>query len=295
MTSTTASPAARGGALDALEQDAASRTVPGKPRKPRRKIGDLLLHGYTWLVIVWLCVPIVVMIAFSFNNPRGRYNTVWVGPTTKYWSSELFAFNDLTSALENSLFIAVVSTLITTILGTMIGIALGKYRFRGRAPFNVLLFAAISAPEIVMGASLLSLFVTLQTPRGYITILIAHVLFSLSFVAVVVRARVLTLDPSIEDAARDLGASPFTTFRRVTFPMIFPGILSGALLAFVLSIDDYVVTSFTNGNVQTFPVWIYGVSKLGLPPQADVMGTLIFVGGILIAVSNRVISSRRSR
>jgi spermidine/putrescine transport system permease protein len=128
-----------------------------------------------------------------------------------------------------------------------------------------------------------------------VTILIAHVMFSLSFVAIVVRARVLTLDPSIEDAARDLGASSWTTFRRVTFPMIVPGILSGALLAFVLSIDDYVVTSFTSGNVTTFPLWIYGVSKLGLPPQADVMGTMIFVAGLLIAGTNAVVSARRSR
>jgi spermidine/putrescine transport system permease protein len=286
----------RGSALDALEESA-------KPRKrrssdgarPRRRIGDVLLHGYTWLVIIWLSLPIFVMIVFGFNDPKGRYNTTWVGFTFKYWSSKLFAFEDLTNALMASIWIAVVSTIVTTILGTMIGIALGKYRFRGQGSFNLLLFAVISAPEIVLGASLLSLFTTLNTGLGYITILIAHVMFSLSFVAVVVRARVLTLDPSIEDAARDLGASSWTTFRRVTFPMIFPGILSGALLAFVLSIDDYVVTSFTSGNVVTFPLWIYGVSKLGLPPQADVMGTIIFVIGIMIAVTNAVVSKRRSR
>ena len=155
--------------------------------------------------------------------------------------------------------------------------------------------AVISAPEIVLGASLLTLFTTLNTGLGYITILIAHIMFSLSFVAIVVRARVLTLDPSIEDAARDLGADSWTTFWRVTFPLIFPGILSGALLAFVLSIDDYVVTSFTAGNVTTFPLWIYGVSKLGLPPQADVMGTIIFVLGLMIALTNGIVSKRRAR
>jgi spermidine/putrescine transport system permease protein len=286
----------RGSALDALEENEKPRTrrSSGGPR-PRRRIGDVLLHSYTWVVIVWLSLPILVMIVFSFNNPHGRFNTTWVGFTTKYWSSKLFAFQDLTNALEVSLLLAVLSTIITTILGTMIGIALGKYRFRGQGSFNLLLFAAISAPEIVLGASLLSLFTTLNTGLGFVTILIAHVMFSLSFVAVVVRARVLTLDPSIEDAARDLGASSWTTFWRVTFPMIFPGILSGALLAFVLSIDDYVVTSFTSGNVVTFPLWIYGVSKLGLPPQADVMGTIIFLAGILIAVTNVVVSKRRSR
>jgi spermidine/putrescine transport system permease protein len=283
----------RRASLDELE--ATEGAAPPAPNKPRRRIGDTLLHSYTWLVIVWLSLPVFVMIVFSFNNPHGRYNTTWVGFTTKYWSSKLFAFEDLTQALITSLVIAVVSTAITTILGTMIGIALGKYRFRGQGSFNLLLFAVISAPEIVLGASLLSFFTTFNTGLGYVTILIAHVMFSLSFVAIVVRARVLTLDPSIEDAARDLGANSWTTFRRVTFPMIVPGILSGALLAFVLSIDDYVVTSFTSGNVTTFPLWIYGVSKLGLPPQADVMGTMIFVAGLLIAGTNAVVSARRSR
>jgi len=281
---------------EALERppSAGRRRVDAGDR-PRRRVGDVLLHTYTWIVIVWLSLPVVVMIVFSFNNPHGRYNTTWVGFTTKFWSTELFAFQDLTRALLNSIVIAVLSTLITTILGTMIGIALGKYRFRGQGSLNLLLFAAISAPEIVMGASLLSLFATLNTGFGYVTILIAHIMFSLSFVAIVVRARVLTLDPSIEDAARDLGATSWTTFRRVTFPMIFPGILSGALLAFVLSIDDYVVTSFTAGNVTTFPLWIYGVSKLGLPPQADVMGTMIFAAGLIIAGTNALVSARRSR
>jgi spermidine/putrescine transport system permease protein len=283
----------RRASLDELE--ATEGAAPTAPNKPRRRLGDALLHSYTWLVIVWLSLPVFVMIVFSFNNPHGRYNTTWVGFTTKYWSSKLFAFEDLTQALITSLVIAVVSTAITTILGTMIGIALGKYRFRGQGSFNLLLFAVISAPEIVLGASLLSFFTTFNTGLGYVTILIAHVMFSLSFVAIVVRARVLTLDPSIEDAARDLGANSWTTFRRVTFPMIVPGILSGALLAFVLSIDDYVVTSFTSGNVTTFPLWIYGVSKLGLPPQADVMGTMIFVAGLLIAGTNAVVSARRSR
>lgn len=286
----------RGSALDALDEGAKPRTRrSSRGPRPRRRIGDVLLHTYTWLVILWLSLPIFVMIVFSFNDPRGRYNTTWVGFTTKYWSSKLFAFEDLTRALIASLGIAAVSTLITTILGTMIGIALGKYRFRGQGPFNLLLFAVISAPEIVLGASLLTLFTTLNTGLGYITILIAHIMFSLSFVAIVVRARVLTLDPSIEDAARDLGADSWTTFWRVTFPLIFPGILSGALLAFVLSIDDYVVTSFTAGNVTTFPLWIYGVSKLGLPPQADVMGTIIFVLGLMIALANGIVSKRRAR
>ena len=191
--------------------------------------------------------------------------------------------------------IAVIATLGSVVLGTGIGIALGKYRFRGSGSLNLVMFAAISAPEIVLGAALLSFFVTLGTGFGYSTIIIAHIMFSLSFVAVVVRARVLTLDPSMEEAAKDLGASAWTTFWRVTFPIIFPAILSGGLLAFVLSIDDFVVTSFTNGSVQTFPLWIYGSSKLGMPPQVNVVGTLIFALGIVVAVTNVVMSRRREK
>ncbi len=282
---------------DAVALDVAA-TPPGRaPRnRPRTRVGDRMLFGYTWLVILWLLAPVIVMIVFSFNDTKGRYNTSWQGFTTKWYSfRQLNAIPELTKALGYSLFIAVVATLVSVLLGTLIGIALGKYRFRGQASFNLLMFACISAPEIVLGASLLSLFVTIGTPLGVLTILIAHIMFSLSFVAVVVRARVLTLDPSIEEAAHDLGASALTTFRRVTLPMILPGIISGGLLAFVLSIDDFVVTNFTAGGVTTFPLWIYGTSKLGMPPQVNVMGTLIFMGGVLLAVANSVVTRRRAR
>jgi len=268
-----------------------------QPRnRPRRRLGDVLLHVYTWLVILWLMAPIAVIILFSFNNPAGRYNNNWVGFTTKYYSwAKLSEIPDLRDGVINSIAIAVIATLGSVVLGTGIGIALGKYRFRGSGSLNLVMFAAISAPEIVLGAALLSFFVTLGTGFGYSTIIIAHIMFSLSFVAVVVRARVLTLDPSMEEAAKDLGASAWTTFWRVTFPIIFPAILSGGLLAFVLSIDDFVVTSFTNGSVQTFPLWIYGSSKLGMPPQVNVVGTLIFALGIVVAVTNVVMSRRREK
>jgi spermidine/putrescine transport system permease protein len=270
--------------------------VKAPRNRPRRRIGDGLLYGYTWLVILWLMSPIAVMIVFSFNDTKGRYNTTWAGFTTKWYSlSALRQFPELVDGVQNSILIAVIATLGSVALGTGIGIALGKYRFRGAGGLNMVMFAAISAPELVLGASLLSLFVTLGTGFGLYTILIAHIMFSLSFVAVVVRARVLTLDPSMEEAAKDLGASAWTTFWRVTFPIIFPAILSGGLLAFVLSIDDYVVTSFTNGQVQTFPLWIYGTSKLGMPPQVNVVGTLIFALGILVALINVIASRRRER
>ena len=281
--------------LDAME----ARTVVagGAPAKPKGRLGDRLLFGYTWLVILWLCAPVFVMILFSFNDlPKGaRVNTSFHGFTLRWYTpTELTKIPDLTDAIQTSLEITVLSTIVTVLLGTFIGIAMGKYRFRGQGSMNLLLFAAISAPETVLGASLLTLFITAGVAPGFVTILIAHIMFSLSFVAVVVRARVLTLDPSIEEAAYDLGASWFTTFRRVTLPMIYPAILSGALLAFVLSIDDYVVTNFTAGSTITFPLWIAGASKLGLPPQVNVMGTLIFTFGVIIAIVNVVMARRRA-
>ena len=259
---------------------------------PGSRLGERLLHAYTWLIILWLASPIAVMIAFGFNDRKSRSATTWQGFTLR-WYGELFAIEGLTEALINSLLVAVVSTAIVTVIGTMLGLALGRYRFRGRGVTNLLIFVAISTPELVMGASLLSLFVTANLPRGHVTIIVAHVLFSLAFVVVTVRARVLTLDPSLEEAARDLGAGPWDTFRLVTLPAIMPGVLAGAMLAFALSIDDYVVTSFVNGSTQTFPLWIVGSVKVGIPPQVNVMGTLIFAAGALIALLNAVAARRR--
>lgn len=265
-------------------------------RKPRTRLGDKLLYTFTLLVIAWLMVPIVVMILFSFNNTPGKYNTKWSGFTFKWYQpSNLFSDQDLTKALVLSLVIAVLNVIISGGLGTLIGVALGRYRFRGQATMNLIMFAAIASPEIVMGASLLSLFITAGTGLGWYTILIAHVMFSLSFVAVVVRARVLTLDPYIEEAARDLGAGPWDTFRLVTLPMIFPAVLAGGLLAFALSIDDFVITSFTAGTTTTFPLWIWGVSRVGVPPTVNVMGTLIFTLGVALAVGNAIVARRRAR
>jgi spermidine/putrescine transport system permease protein len=274
----------------------AARPAPApKPRRPKTRVGDKILHSFTWIVIVWLMLPIVIMILFSFNDTHGRVNTTWTGFTFKWYSlSSLGEYNQLNEAVKASLEIVVVAVIGSVLLGTLIGIALGKYRFRGQGALNIVLFACISAPEVVLGASLHSLNIQLGIPEGLTTIMIGHIMFSLSFVAVIVRARVLTLDPSIEEAAKDLGASALTTFRRVTFPMIFPAVLSGALLAFVLSIDDFVVTSFTAGNITTFPMWIYGSAKLGVPPQVNVVGTLIFAAGLLIAAVN-LIASRRQR
>ncbi len=266
--------------------------------KPRRRVGDRILFGYTWLIILWLAFPIGIMILFSFNDTRGRYNTTWQGFTFK-WYGELNKYPDLSRALVTSLLVALVTMIIAGALGTLVGVALGRYRFRGHGTTNLIMFATISSPELVMGASLLSLFVSSGVGLGILTIIIAHVMFSISFVAVVVRARVLTLDRYTEEAARDLGASAWSTFWLVTFPMIFPAVLSGGLLAFALSVDDFVITNFTAGTVVTFPLWIWGATRLGMPPQVNVMGTLIFAGGVLIAVDVLALAApqghRRSR
>lgn len=266
--------------------------TPPRTGASRARRGDRLLHLYTWLIIGWLCLPIAVMIAFGFNNARGRLNLTWQGFTVK-WYAKLFAVPDLTGALVNSLTIAVLAAFGATVLGTLIGLALGRYRFRGQGALNLVQFAAISAPETVMGASLLSFFIQAGVGRGYVTILIAHIMFCVSFVAVTVRARVLTLDPAIEEAARDLGAGGWAAFRLVTLPMIFPAVLAGALLSFALSIDDFIITSFNSGSTLTFPLWIWGAQKNGLPPQVNVMGTIIFVAGVLLAAGNAVIARRR--
>ncbi|MEV3977095.1 ABC transporter permease [Nonomuraea sp. NPDC049758] len=262
-------------------------------RGTRGRFGDRLLHVYTWLIILWLSSPIAVMILFGFNDKKSKSNTSWQGFTLK-WYGELFEISDLTTALRNSIVIALVSTVITVVIGTMLGLAVGRHRFRGLGATNFLVFAAISTPELVMGASLLSLFVSGNVPRDGNTIIVAHVLFSLSFVVVTVRARVITLDPSLEEAAKDLGATAWGTFRQVTLPSIMPGVLAGAMLSFALSIDDYVVTSFVNGSTVTFPLWIVGAVKTGIPPQVNVMGTLIFGIGVLIAVANAVAARRRA-
>jgi spermidine/putrescine transport system permease protein len=274
----------------------ASREAPPEiapaPAVGRRRWTRLVLPAYTWLMILYFSLPILVMILFGFNDTKGRLNLRWQGFTLN-WYRDLFSIPALSTALRNSLVIAVISTIITVVIGTMVGLALGRYRFRGKGAYDLVIFSAISAPELVLGASLLSLFVTVQFVRGFVTIVIAHVVFSLAFVAVTVRARVLGLDPSLEEAAQDLGADPWTTFRKITLPLLAPGIVAGGLLAFALSIDDYVVTSFVNGQVETFPIWVYGATRIGVPPQVNVMGTLIFLFGVGIAVSNALLARRQ--
>jgi spermidine/putrescine transport system permease protein len=264
----------------------------GRRVKQRKKRGQRILHGFTWALIIWLALPIAVVILFSFNNPHGRYNYTWTGFTLKWWGPALFAYPELTTAIEHSLEVAVIATLGATILGTLVGLALGKYRFRGQSATNLVQFACIAAPEVVLGSSLATFFLQLRIREGILTVIAAHIMFCVSFVAITVRARVLTLDASVEEAAKDLGAGPWETFRLVTLPIILPGVVAGALLAFALSIDDFITTEFTSGSFTTYPLWIWSVSRQGLPPQADVVGSIIFLVGVL-AAGGWALSQRR--
>lgn len=240
------------------------------------------LPAYTALVVGYLLVPIAVMIAFSFNDPQGRFNITWQGFTLDNYG-RAFQRRELTDALVNSLSAAVVSTIVATSLGTLLALALVRFRFHGRASLDFLIFLPIATPEIVLGASLLAMFVSADVQRDLTTIVIAHIMFNISFVVVTVRARIAGFDRTLEEAAMDLGADEVTTFRTVTLPLIFPGILAGALLAFALSIDDFVITLFTAGHTVTLPLWIFGASRIGVPPEVNVIGTLIF-GSAVIAI-----------
>jgi spermidine/putrescine transport system permease protein len=227
------------------------------------------------LVVVYLLIPIVLIFVFSFNNPAGRYNFTWVGFTLKHWAHP-FHDSELTKALLESIKLALLATVISTIIGTMMAIALVRHNFLGRRVANFLIVVPMATPEVVMGASLLSFFLILGTPLGFTTLLIAHVMFCISFVVVVVRSRLIGFDRSLEEASKDLGAGPFTTFRLVTFPLILPGIFGAAMLAFALSIDDFVISNFNAGSTVTFPLYIFGAAQRGIPVEVYVVAMILF-------------------
>jgi spermidine/putrescine transport system permease protein len=240
-----------------------------------RRLLDLSLNVYAGLALIYLLVPIAVIVLFSFNAPRSRFNFTWEGFTLDYWKDP-FGVPGLTEAIENSLKIAALSTVIATTLGTMMALALVRYQFRGRGPTNLFIFLPLATPEVVLGASLLSLFLTVGFATGFTTILIAHVMFNISFVVVTVRSRLIGFDRSLEEAAQDLGASGLQTFARITLPLIAPGVLAAALLAFALSVDDFVITNFNAGSTVTFPLFVWGAARVAVPPQINIIATLIF-------------------
>ncbi len=272
--------------------EAHARPAPLEARPARVRPARFLLPFYTWLVLAYTIVPIGVMVAYGFNQaPSGRLTFSWLGFTTE-WYRHVFDIADLTGALVNSLELAAGSTAISLVLGVPLALALARHRFRGTTAIDGTIFVDIAAPSVVVGASLLSFFITLNVARGLGTILVAHVAFNVAYVAVVVRARAVGLDRAIEKAAADLGAGPWTAFWTVTLPLLAPGIVAAALLAFAMSIDDFIITQFVAGQTLTFPLWVYGAVKVGIPPQVFVMGTLIFAGGVLIAIANAILQRR---
>jgi spermidine/putrescine transport system permease protein len=261
---------------------------PAPLRERRRKPSRLVLPVYTALLMVYLVSPILMMILYGFNDIPGERQTPRFWGFTLDWYRNVLSDPSLNEAVRNSIVIAIVAAAIATPLGTTLGLALGRYGFRGKAAVSFLIFMGIAIPEIVLGSSLLSMYVQVQAPLGILTILLSHVAFDTPFVAVVVRARVQGMDRSLEDAAQDLFATPLVAFRKVTLPIILPGIMSGFMLAFVLSLDDFVITNFVSGQVRTLPIWVYGATKVGLPPLVNVFGTLLFVAGLLLALLSAV-------
>jgi spermidine/putrescine transport system permease protein len=273
--------------------------------QPRRDFGSVLssvgafirhhvLTVYSLLFFVYLLLPIGVVVVFSFNNPTGKFNYVWQGFTWdnwRYWDG----VPGIRSAVFLSLEIALLASLVATVLGTLIALALVRYGFRGRAATNILIFLPLSTPEIVLGASLLTLFLNLNVIFGFWTILIAHIMFCISFAVVTVKARLVGFDRHLEEAAMDLGANEWVTFRKVTLPLIAPAILAALLLCFAISIDDFVVTYFNAGSETTFPLFVWGAARVGAPPQVNVIGTAIFVIAVTGMLANVLIQMSRTR
>lgn len=260
--------------------------------------GDRLRTGllglWSGLALLYLFVPIFIVVLFSFNDNRGRFNFTWQGFTLRHWQSP-FADPDLALALKNSLVIATVSTAMATALGTFMALALVRHGFRGRAATDLLVFLPLATPEVVLGAALLGLFLTLNVATGMVTIVIAHVMFNIAYVVVTVRARLEGTDQHIEEAAMDLGAGPWSTFWRVTLPVIAPGVGAAALLAFALSIDDYVITAFNAGQTLTFPLFIYGATRQGVPPEVNVLASALLFAVLILMALNVAVQRRRAR
>jgi spermidine/putrescine transport system permease protein len=274
----------------------APASAPPPARTRRRRWTFYILPVFTVAMIVYLASPIIVMFVFSFNVLQGQERQVakFTCCTLEWWQG-LLDQQSLNEALLMSVRVAVPAALIATILGALIGLVLGRYRFHGRAVINFVIFLAIAIPEIVLASSLLSMFVQIESPLGYGSILFSHIGFSVAFVAITVRARVQGLDRSLENAAQDLFATPLQAFFRITLPLILPGIVAGFLLAFVLSLDDFVITQFVGGSENTFPTWVFGASKIGVPPQVNVWGTILFAAGVITAGLNLVAAFRGSR
>jgi spermidine/putrescine transport system permease protein len=264
-------------------------------RGPRRwdTIRSKLLGLWAGLALLYLFLPIFIVILFSFNDPNGRFNLTWQGFTLKHWEHP-FAVPGLGDAMGKSLEIAIISTALAVTLGTFMALSLVRYRFRGRRATDMFVFLPLATPEVVLGAALLGLFLTMNLETGFATIVIAHTMFNVSYVVVTVKARLEGMDLHIEEAAMDLGANEWTTFRKVTLPLIAPGVAAAGLLAFALSIDDFVITNFNAGQTVTFPLFIYGAARQGIPPQVNVLATMLLVAALALMALNLAWQKRKA-
>ncbi len=276
---------------------APSRPAGGTtPRRTGRRRQSWLsrnaLRIYAAIAFVYLSIPVLYTLAFSFND-AGRSNLVWRGFTLDNWTN-ICGPDNICASLRNSIVVGLVATVLATILGTMVAFALSRHRFRGRSTTNLLIFLPMATPEVVMGSSLLTLFLNMRFPLGFPAVAIAHIMFCISFVIVTVKARVAGLDPRLEQAAMDLYADERQTFWKVTFPLVAPGIAAGALLALSLSFDDFIITYFNAGSdFTTFPVFVWVSSQKGVPAQANVIGSLMFVVALSLVILSRVVGRRR--
>jgi spermidine/putrescine transport system permease protein len=270
--------------------------APARPRLSARSWGRVrtgALGLWSGLALLYLFLPIFIVVLFSFNDPRGRFNYTWQGFTLDHWKNP-FAVEGLSTAVTNSLEIALISTAIALVLGTGMALALVRYRFTGRGAVDLFTFLPLASPEVVLGAALLALFLTINIATGFVTIVIAHVMFNVSYVVVTVKARLEGMDRHIEEAAMDLGANEATTFRKITLPLIAPGLAAAGLLAFVLSLDDFVITNFNAGETQTFPLFIWGAARQGIPPQVNVIATALLLAALVLMALNLVVQRRRA-
>ena len=267
--------------------------MKGAPETAAGRAGRWALNGVAALGFAYLFLPILVIVVFSFNDPAGKFNITWRKFTLDNWTDP-FGDKALTDAMVLSLEIAAIAAVVATILGSLVAIALVRYRFRGGAIVNLLLVLPLTTPEIVLGSSLATLFLDVGIERGFLTIVIAHIMFCTSFVALTVKARLRGFDWTLEDAAMDLGSPPWRTFSRVTLPLIVPGIMAAALLSFALSIDDFIITFFLAGPEQTFPLRIFGASRVEISPQINVLATMVLFASVAVMLAGVALGRRRA-
>jgi spermidine/putrescine transport system permease protein len=286
------------GTVEPAEPAAREELPPASsfPGPGLRRLGRWLLNAWAVFGFVFLFAPIFIIVLFSFNRPEGNYNLIWNRFTFDNWAHP-FAVKELVDAMEESLKIAALATVVAVVMGALVALALTRYRFRGGALVNLLLVLPLTTPEVVLGAALASLFLDQNADRGFTTVVIAHIMFCVSFVALTVKARLRGFDWTLEDAAMDLGAGPMRVFRTVTFPLMVPGILAAALLSFALSLDDFIITQFNAGPgpeaITTFPLYVFGASQRAFPPQIQVLTTMILVVSVTLLALGTVFQGVR--